>query len=186
MNLGQTALQVLQTVAPKLGLALGGPLGGMAGGMLSVGIGKLLGKQDAAGATVPATQKEIETALTGGDPQTLLAVKNIEADLTKHLEDLGIQDEQLRFADTASARNREIQLRDKLPAILAITVTIGFFGVLVFMCWHGTPTTGGEPFLVMLGSLATAWTGIVGYYFGSSAGSADKTDTINKIAAAKP
>jgi membrane protein YqaA with SNARE-associated domain len=50
------------------------------------------------------------------------------------------------------------------------------------MLTHGLPTTGGsEAMLVMLGTLGTAWGGVVAYYFGSSAGSREKTDQLNQV-----
>lgn len=191
MNLVKDAAVVLETVAPKLGLALGGPLGGMAGGLLSMGIGKLLGKQDAAGAPVPATQKEIETALTAGDPQTLLAVKNIQADLEKHMADLGVEDEQLRFADTANARGREMSLKDNTPHQLAWMVVGGFMvislvqlvGLIGFAdAVAKVPPQGWLLIGNISGYLASEAKQAGAYYFGSSAGSQSKDATLADLA----
>lgn len=66
-------------------------------------------------------------------------------------------------------------LRDVITGILAFVITGGFMGVLAFMVRHGVPKEGGEVLLVMLGSLGTAWATVISYYFGSSAGSAEKT-----------
>lgn len=172
MNLGQTAKSVLATVAPLLGTALGGPFGGMAGMMLA----KALGTKD---------PKEMEAAITSTDPDILLKLKQADNDFKVQMQTLEISEEKLSFDDRASARGREIAVKDRIPAILAITVTVGFFSTLAVMIFHGVPTTGAEAFLVMLGSLGTAWAGIMGYYFGSSAGSAAKTDAINKVISQK-
>lgn len=181
-NFSDTALSVIKTVAPLLGTALGGPLGGLAGGLLSKALGK---KDPVTGAVTPANIKEIEGALLGGDPATLLAVKQCESDLQKHMADLGVEEEQLSYMDTDSARKREIAVKDYTPAILAYLVSAGFFSVLWFLIINGKPTVGGDVMLVMTGSLGTAWTGIIAYYFGSSAGSKGKTDTIAVMAQKK-
>jgi hypothetical protein len=67
---------------------------------------------------------------------------------------------------------------DWIPRVLAILITIGFFGILVWMLIKGMPPTGTEALLMMLGALGTAWTGVVNFYYGSSAGSKAKTDAL--------
>jgi hypothetical protein len=66
---------------------------------------------------------------------------------------------------------------------LAILVTLGFFGILVGMMMETFKTS--EPLMLMLGSLGTAWTGIIAYYFGSSAGSAAKSELLHQSSPTK-
>ena len=74
--------------------------------------------------------------------------------------------------DEANTRVRMIQLR--VMSVLSLLVTFGFFGVIyALMSWE-MPTSSHEVLLVMLGTLGTAWTGCMSYFFGSSAGSANK------------
>lgn len=174
MNIGAKALQILRTVAPTVALAVGGPFGPIA----SAAIAAVLG-------TPPGDDKAAEAALLNATPDQLLALKKAENDFQVQMKQLGIQEETLVYDDIANARQREIAVRDNTPKVLAYGVTIGFFGALGYLLVHGTPPTGGEAFLLMLGSLGTAWAGIMGYFFGSSAGSAAKTDALNKIATTK-
>jgi hypothetical protein len=58
-------------------------------------------------------------------------------------------------------------------------VTLGFFGIMVMMFFNQIDSNN-PAILMMLGSLGTAWTGIIAYYFGSSAGSQAKTDLLSK------
>jgi hypothetical protein len=71
--------------------------------------------------------------------------------------------------------------RSMMPPILAGAVTVGFFGIVTLM-FFSKIDENNPAILMMLGSLGTAWTGIIAYYFGSSAGSQAKTDIISRTA----
>lgn len=162
---------VLATLAPTIGTALLGPFGGMAGAFLASKLG-----------TAPGDTKALEAAVTSGDPDLLLKIKQADNEFQEKLKELGIEEDKLYFDDRSNARAREAAVRDHTPASLAYFVTIGFFGTLAFMLWHGKPTMGGDALLVMLGSLGTAWAGVISYYFGSSMGSANKDKALADIA----
>lgn len=164
------AKAVITAVAPTLGAALGGPLGAAAGVVISTA----LGSGDA---------KAADTALLSGSPDVLLKLKQAEYDFQAKMKELGIEEEKILAGDLDSARDREAAVKDKTPAVLSYSITVGFFGVLAYLLVFGKPATGGDALLVMLGSLGTAWAGVVNYYFGSSSGSQSKTDALAKIAA---
>lgn len=161
----------LKKLVPMLGTAIAGPLGGMA----LEAIGAALGSKT-------NDKSDIEKALSSATPDQLLALKVAEQTFTARMSELGYNNvkdlEAIAAGDRDSARKREIEVKDHTPAMLAYVVTVGFFGVLGYVLMYGTPEKGGEALLVMLGSLGTAWAGIIAYYFGSSAGSAKKDSTI--------
>jgi hypothetical protein len=61
---------------------------------------------------------------------------------------------------------------------MAIVVTQGFSGILIGLMTEHFKTSGA--LMLMLGSIGTAWTGIIAFYFGSSAGSQAKDDFLHK------
>lgn len=163
---------ILKTVAPMLATAIGGPLGGVA----VSAIGSALGMDK-------ATQETVSARLQGATPADLLAIKQAENDFTAKMKelDIGLESLQIKTAadDRASARAREIAVKDWIPGVLAILVTAGFFSVLTWMLRYGVPKEGGsEALLVMLGALGAAWASIVAYYFGSSSESSKKNAVI--------
>lgn len=171
MNLGDKAKQVLAALAPMLGTALGGPLGGFAGTAIAQALGTPLGDAKAA-----------ENALLSASPDTIVKLRKAELDFQAKMKEYGIDEEKLVYDDIANARARETAVKDSTPSALAYAITAGFFGTLGFMLLNGKPATGGDALLVMLGSLGTAWAGIVTYYFGSSLGSTKKDATLSAIA----
>ena len=165
-------LNLVRTVAPSIASAVGGPLAGMATKAISEA---LLGKPD-------GTEEELAQAAIKATPEQLLALKKAENDFALQMRELDIDLERIAGADRDSARNREIKTKDWTPKILAGGITVGYFGVLFYMLTHGLPTTGGsEAMLVMLGTLGTAFGGVMAYYFGSSAGSKEKTEAMNRM-----
>ena len=168
-------LNLVRTVAPSIASAVGGPLAGMATRAISEA---LLGKPD-------GTEAELAEAAARATPEQLLALKQAEQDFAVRMRELDIDLERISQADRASARDREVKTGDWTPRLLAASVTVGFFGVLGYMIQYGLPQQGGEALLVMLGTLGTAWGAIVSYYFGSSAGSREKTNAINQMVKAR-
>ena len=168
----EAILNLVRTVAPSIASAVGGPLAGMATRAISEA---LLGKSD-------GTEQELENAVASATPEQLLALKKAEQEFAVKMRELDIDLERISNEDRDSARNREVSLRDWTPRVLAGLITVGYFGVLFWMLRFGLPNTGSsEALLVMLGALGTAWGGVVAYYFGSSAGSKEKTEAMNRM-----
>lgn len=88
---------------------------------------------------------------------------------------------QIDASDRDSARKREMEVKDATPKVLAYGITSGFFGVLFYILNFDIPNESENVVYVMLGSLGTAWTGIMAYYFGSSSSSAAKQVLLDKI-----
>lgn len=167
-----TASSIISTVAPLLGTALGGPLGGLAGGLLA----KALGKKDPSGGVIPAAAQDIEAALKIGSPETMLALKQCEADLQKHMADLGIQEEQLAYQDTDSARKREETVKDYTPSVLAYLLTAGVIAIVFCLFKLDIPAENKAVMFSVAGTVVGTWGMSMGYYFGSSASSLQKTN----------
>lgn len=160
-------LSWIKTVAPMIGTALGGPLGGMAVGMLA----DKLGVEEK---TIKAVTNAIsETKLT---PEQVSSIRQAEIEFQKFLGQNKIDLERINMENTKSAREMQIANKSYTPQVLSFVITLGFFGVLYYMlAMEAKPT---EALLIMLGSLGTAWAAVCNFWFGSTAGSARKTELI--------
>ena len=164
---------VVQTVAPTIAAALGGPLAGMAVQALG---NALLGKPD-------ATAADVSAAMLTATPDQMLALRKEEDAFKQHMADLDLDMARINAGDRDSARQREVKAADSwTPRLLAAGVTVGFFGILALMMFHEVPASGRDVLLAMTGTLGTAWVAVVSYYFGSSAGSAEKTAQLASLA----
>lgn len=170
---------LIRTVAPTIASAFGTPLAGM-------GVSALLNVLLPADAPKPADPEDfLAKTLAGASPDLLMKIKEAEQQFKLDMKRLDVDLDKLSNEDRASARAREIAVKDRTPSILAFAVTAGFFGVLAYMLVADVPNTGHDALLVMLGSLGTAWIAVVTYYFGSSSGSQAKTNTIAAMSARK-
>ena len=66
--------------------------------------------------------------------------------------------------------------KESLPLWIAFATITGFISLLWIMCFRDVPTTSHDILMASTGTLGTAFVAIVSYYFGSSAGSAKKTE----------
>jgi len=150
----------LRKLAPTAAAILGGPFAGMAVEALGSALGIDAPTQEKMAAAFKSQQ------LTGDQ---LIAIKQAEHNLALKLEELGVKREELDAGDRASARGMQVSTGSWVPGVLAMVITIGFFGILITMVLEEIRPS--EPLLVMLGSLGTAWTMMCGFYYGSSHGS---------------
>jgi len=114
----------------------------------------------------------------------IASIQQAELALKAKAQELGLNFEQLATQDRKSARDMQTATRSMIPPILAIMVTLGFFGILIGMMTG--KVTSGEALMIMLGSLGTAWTGIIAFYFGSSASSQNKDQLLHQSTPTKP
>ena len=156
----------LKTIAPTIATAIGGPLGGLAYEAVS----KVLGiSQDDA-------KKMLDDGKLTADQ--IASVQQAEIALKAKAQELGLDFEQLAVQDRKSARDMQTNTHSFIPPALAIMVTLGFFGILVGLMMETFKTS--DALLLMLGSLGTAWTAIMSFYFGSSASSQAKDAMLHK------
>ena len=151
----------LEQVAPTIATCLGGPLAGLAVTALS----KLFG------VSPDEVKGMIDNNKLSADQIASLQLEEIK--FKEQTQALGLNFEQLAVEDRKSARDMQTATHSFIPPVLSILVTIGFFGILVYLMLRPADTAN-TPLMIMLGSLGTAWTGIIAFYFGSSAGSREK------------
>ena len=160
---------LLGSIAPSIATALGGPLAGLGVKALSKA---LLGAED-------FSEEAVMEAMATASPEQLAAVKKIDADFKVQMKSLDIDLERIAVDDRKSARTMQTETKDWIPRALAISVTLGYFGIIAYVLVSGLPMNGSEVLLMLLGTLSAGWTGVMAFYFGSSSGSQKKDAMIH-------
>lgn len=167
---------VVRTVAPWIGTALGGPLGGMAVEAAANALGLSEKTTDA-----------VRAAISGATPEQMLALKKADQEFALQMQALGFKQvtdlEAIAAGDRKDARAMQIAQRSIVPAVLSVLVTVGYFGILLGMMAGSLKVADSQALLLMLGSLTTGWGIVMAFWFGTTNDSGRKTDL---LAAAPP
>lgn len=157
--------------APMLGTLIAGPAGAAVGSLVASALG------------TSNTPEAVSTALQ--DPASMVKLREIEAEKAIRLQELLVDhaktEIQTAAADRADARKMQTATRSRMPAVLAVLITSGFFGSLAYLLHYGKPEAGGDALMIMLGALGTAWTACISYYYGTTSGSARKTEMLGGV-----
>ena len=157
--------ETLASIAPTIATALGGPLAGMAVNMAASSLG------------IEPSEEAIEKTLATGNPDTLLKLKQLEKDFTLKLEELGVERERISSQDRFSARDLQKETRSKTVPIVAGFTVAGFFGVVGWVL-SGHVSLESTLLGFVLGQVSAKAEQVYNYYFGSSAGSKEKTQLL--------
>lgn len=171
-------LTTLKQLAPTVAVALGGPLAGLA----VTAIGSILGDEK------PSVES-ITKAITSGlmTPEQVTKLRELELQYLENEKERGFKYAELVFKtdeligkDRSDARAMQIATQSRMPAVITILVTIGFFGVLVSLLLVPALETN-QIVLVMVGQLSAVWGACVGFYVSTTFSSGSK----NALLAAK-
>ncbi len=162
----------LKSLAPTVLSAALGP----AGAGIVAAIGAIIGISE-------PTQDKIAEAIQSGQlkPEHITEIKKLELQLQAEEKERGFRYAELEFKrdelvakDRADARAAQVATHSKMPAILTIMVTLGFFGVLTALLML-PELKANEIVLVMVGQLSAVWGACVAFYVSTTFNSANKT-----------
>jgi len=165
-------MEWLKTIAPTIATALGTPLAGMAVAAISKAIG--------------CEPDEVQNVISSGKltAEQVASIQLAELELKKQAQSMGLDFAKLTVEDRKSARDMQIATKSMLVPSLAILIVSAFIGVVI-------ATLGGFAVVdsvlagTLIGYLSAKAEQVVNFYFGSSAGSKEKTDLLAKADAVK-
>lgn len=174
--------------APILGTFLGGPLGAAGGGLIKVLANELGLKSDE-----EVTPDAILNAINV-NPEAALKLREFELTHKVELQKLVIEQECVELErdkafleDRQSARDREVNVtratgaRDYNLYVLAWTVILLFYALVAVLCFQIVPDANLGPVNQLFGAMAAGFGMVLSYFFGSSRGSAQKSQAMEEM-----
>ena len=145
---------IISTIAPALGSALGTPLGGAAVSMIADKLG------------VPNNQKSVEKAIQEATPEQLLELKKGEKEFEVKMKELEVDVFRLETEDVQDAR--KTFSKDWTSKFLGLIVIGGFMGY-IFLVTIQPPEQNSEALInLVLGYLGGLASAVISFYFGAS------------------
>jgi len=161
--------------APILGGIIGGPVGALATAVVGA-LAEALG--------TPATPEAVKEAIETGGPAAEAAVRRVEADRGPgYLEELNaiLKDRQEARQHTISLLESGSSMAWGAP-IVSVIVMAGFVGLSFLAMKPESAGIRSDVALYLLGAWQSLATAVVGYWIGSSAGSARNGDAMRALA----
>ena len=165
-------MEWLKTIAPTVATALGGPLAGMAVSAVSKALG--------------CDPDEVQGIISSNKltAEQVASIQLAELELKKQAQSMNLDFAKLTVEDRKSARDMQIATKSMLVPSLAILIVSAFIGVVI-------ATLGGFAVVdsvlagTLIGYISAKAEQVVNFYFGSSAGSKEKTELLSKEEAIK-
>jgi hypothetical protein len=161
---------VVSKLAPTVATALAGPLGGAA----VAALGSIFGLSD-------ATQEQVKQVISSGQmtPEQVSEIRKLEMQYQQDEKERGFRYAELVVTDRQGAREREMAVKDSTPRNLAYLIVAAFIG-MCFAVLYDTARVDSVLAGTIIGYLSAKAEQVASYYFGSSAGSQQKTDLLAK------
>ncbi len=124
----------------------------------------------------------VEDFLLSANPEVLQSLKMANIEFKRDMAKLGVDIEEIAAADRRDARNLAREKGSLPQVILSGVYMVGYFTVIfMFMAGHIEVAPAHDVmFGTLLGVLTTAQVQIMNFWFGSSAGSKQKTAALTK------
>jgi hypothetical protein len=158
--------QIVKTVAPALGSALGGPAAGIATKFLA---DKFLGNSN-------ATEQDIAQAIQSATPEQLIKIKELDNDFKLEMRAYDSDDYKTEVDDRVNARNKVLEelkngYRDYTPTIITIIVYFGLFCFIYLLIVHDIDSDVRDILYLAMGFILNEVKSINAFHFGSTASS---------------
>lgn len=158
--------EIVKTISPIIGTALGGPLAGGAVKVLAEG---LLGNEK-------ASERAVADFITQASPEQLLKIKELEIGFAQRMEELGVDVFKLEVDDRKSAREAHQGNKFIEWFTLMITAMVASFTYLIF--FQEVNDNAQVLLQTIINQTFTVWIAAVSYWYGTTKNSSDKTKAL--------
>ena len=164
--------EIAKEYAPALALAVAPPFGAIAAGAVKIALEL----------TEDATEAQVATAMKRATPEQIASLRQAEMDFLIKREEYALAQSKIDADDRASARDREAKLaaagvKDSTTRNLAYLIVCSGLAMAAAMM-AGLSKIDSVVAGTVLGYVMSEMKQVSAYYFGSSSGSARKTELI--------